>query len=74
MSSIGLIGFGAIAQPVVAKLNDEIAGGPDIVGILILEGEVHEDPLPFETDLDELLSRRPKVIAECASHKAVHLH
>ena len=33
MSSIGLIGFGAIAQPVVAKLNDEIAGGPDIVGI-----------------------------------------
>ncbi len=74
MSSIGLIGFGAIAQPVVAKLNDEISGGPDIVGILILEGEVHEDPLPFVTDLDELLSRRPKVIAECASHKAVHLH
>ena len=74
MNPIGLIGFGAIAQPAVAKIKEEIEGGPDIVGILILEGEVHPDPLPFVTDLDELLSRGPRLVAECASHQAVHLH
>lgn len=74
MEPIGLVGYGAIAQAVVAKLREEVDGEPNIVGVLILEGEAHEAPLPFVTELDEVLSRRPRVIAECASHEAVHLH
>ena len=71
MDPIGLIGFGGIAESVLEKLNDEVEGGPNLAGILVREAAGRPEQLPFVTELDQLISTRPRVIAECASHQAV---
>ena len=71
MDPIGLIGFGGIGQAVVAKLEDEVDGKPNIAGILVRARDGRVPRLPFVTDLSALLDRRPRVVAECAGHEAV---
>lgn len=72
MDPIGLIGFGGIAESVLTMLKDELEGELNLAGILVRNANGRPEPLPFVTDLDQLISRRPRVIAECASHEAVH--
>jgi len=72
MDPIGLIGFGGIAESVLTMLRGELGGELNITGILVRKVNGRPEPLPFVTDLAQLISRRPRVIAECASHEAVH--
>jgi aspartate dehydrogenase len=75
MSAIGLIGYGGIAQDVVAAMRDLQANG-DIVGALARpgRGDKARAALPsidiVET-LDDLLARQPGIVAELAGQKAV---
>ncbi len=71
MEAIGFIGFGGIAESVLTTLKDEVEGELNIAGILVREANGRPEQLPFIADLAKLINRRPRVIAECASHEAV---
>ena len=71
MEAIGFIGFGGIAESVLTTLKDEVEGELNIAGILVREAKGRPEQLPFVADLAKLINRRPRVIAECASHEAV---
>jgi aspartate dehydrogenase len=75
MSAIGLIGYGGIAQDVVAALRSMQADG-DIVGVLARAGrsEKARATLPgieVVENLDDLLARKPGTVAEVAGQQAV---
>lgn len=71
MEAIGFIGFGGIAESVLTTLKYEAESKLDVVGILVREAEGRPEQLPFVANLVQLIERRPRVIAECASHEAV---
>src|SRR5215467_5207610 len=76
MTSVGLIGCGGIAQDVVAALRASPESGASIVGALARRGAAAaaRAKLPgieIDETLDELIARRPKIIAEVASQAAV---
>jgi len=77
MTAIGLIGCGGMAQDVVAALRAaDAASGMRIVGALARPGrsEAAQAKL-YGVDileaLDELIARKPSVVAEVASQAAV---
>jgi aspartate dehydrogenase len=80
MTSVGLIGCGGIAQDVVAALRSEDpAHGVRIVGALARSGRADQARaalcgIDIVEALDELLARRPAVIAEVAGQQAVAQH
>ena len=75
MTSVGLIGCGGIARDVVATLRDT-GSGVKIIGAACRAGRMEEAraALPgikiFEV-IEEMLDRRPKVVAEVAGQEAV---
>jgi aspartate dehydrogenase len=75
MSAIGVIGYGGIAQDVVAALRSREADG-DIVGVLARpgRGDKARAALPgidILESLDDLLARKPSIVAELARQQAV---
>jgi aspartate dehydrogenase len=75
MSAIGLIGYGGIAQDVVAALRSMHVDG-DIVGALARPGRTDKaraalPGIEVVENLDDLLARKPDIIAEVAGQKAV---
>ena len=78
MSSVGLIGYGGIAQDVIAALR-EAGGGVKIAGVLCRPGRAAKaraalgDIAVVET-LADLLALRPDIVAEVAGQQAVAEH
>jgi aspartate dehydrogenase len=78
MTTVGLIGYGGIAQDVVAALHDA-GGNVKIIGALCRPGRAEKAraALPnidvVET-LAVLLARRPNIVAEVAGQQAVAEH
>ena len=77
MTWVGLIGYGGIAQDVVAALRDEDASGDtEILGLLARSGrsEIARQKFPeleiFES-IEDLLTEGPDIVAEVASQGAV---
>jgi aspartate dehydrogenase len=75
MSAIGLIGYGGIAQDVVAALRS-IQGGDSIVGALARPGRADNaraalPGIEIVESLGDLLERKPRIVAEMAGQKAV---
>src|SRR4051812_18349418 len=75
MSAVGIIGYGGIAQDVVAALRS-MEGAGDIVGAMARfgRGDKAHAALPgieVVEKLDQLLARKPDVVAELAGQKAV---
>jgi aspartate dehydrogenase len=75
MSAIGLIGYGGIAQDVVAALRSMQADG-DIVGALARPGRAEKaraalPGIEIVESLDHLLARKPSIVAELAGQQAV---
>lgn len=75
MSAIGLIGYGGIAQDVVAALRDLQAEGT-IVGALARPGRADKARatlagLDIVERLEDLLARKPSIVAELAGQRAV---
>jgi aspartate dehydrogenase len=76
MTSVGLIGYGGIAQDVVAALRAHGAGAT-IVGALCRPGRATKaraalPEIPIVEALTELLACGPKVVAEVAGQQAVN--
>jgi aspartate dehydrogenase len=79
MTAVGLIGCGGIAQDVVAALRASEGNGVRIVGALARPGRGREArERMFDIDvveaLDELMARRPALVAEVAGQAAVAEH
>ena len=80
---VAIIGFGAIAQELIAILCAQDGGAPGAISILVREGreeatragaqEIIAGRCSVEvmSDLAELLAGRPDVVVECAGHGAV---
>jgi aspartate dehydrogenase len=78
MSSVGLIGYGGIARDVVAALRDA-GSGVEISAALGRPGRSDQAraALPgvdIVEALDDLLARKPKVVAELAGQQAIDEH
>jgi len=78
MTSVALIGYGGIAQDVIAALR-EAGGGVTIAGALCRPGcaakaRVALDGIDIVESLADLLARRPAVVAEVAGQQAVAEH
>jgi aspartate dehydrogenase len=76
MSAIGLIGYGGIAQDVLVALRSMQAAG-EIVGALARPGRSDKaraalPGIEIVESLDELLARKPRIIAELAGQQAVN--
>jgi aspartate dehydrogenase len=78
MSSVGLIGYGGIARDVVAALRD--AGSSVRIAAALCRpgrGDKARAALPgidIVERLDDLLARKPKVVAEVAGQQAITEH
>src|SRR5580704_18118978 len=75
MSSIGLIGYGGIAQDVIAALR-EADGGTKIAGVLCRPGRAAKaraalGDIAVVESLADLLALRPAIVAEVAGQQAV---
>src|SRR4029077_11017156 len=75
MTSVGLIGYGGIAQDVVAALR-EAGGGTKIAGVLCRRGRVAKaraalGGIAVMESLADLLGLRPGIVAEVAGQQAV---
>jgi aspartate dehydrogenase len=78
MTSVALIGYGGIAQDVVAALR-AAGGGVKIAGALCRPGRAAKARaalagIDIVESLDDLLARRPKIVAEVAGQQAVAAH
>jgi aspartate dehydrogenase len=78
MTSVGLIGYGGIAQDVVAALR-EAGGGVKVIGALCRPGRAAKARealagIDIVESLDALLARQPAVVAEVAGQQAVAQH
>ena len=78
MISVGLIGYGGIARDVVAALR-EAGGGVKISAALCRPGQAERarvalPGIDIVELLDDLLARRPNVVAEVAGQQAVAQH
>jgi aspartate dehydrogenase len=78
MSSVGLIGYGGIARDVVAALRDA-GSSVGIAAALCRPGRSDKarDALPgidIVERLDDLLARKPKLVAEVAGQQAITEH
>ena len=78
MKKVALIGFGAIAKLMVEKLSEhDIEGSIFLDSVLVRENrrDVTEKSLSSETlvvtNLQEIISRKPDVVVECAGQGAV---
>jgi aspartate dehydrogenase len=79
MTAVGLIGCGGMAQDVVAALQAAPENGVSIVGALARTGRGGEARarlcgIPVVEAIDELVTRRPTLIAEVAGQGAVVEH
>jgi aspartate dehydrogenase len=79
MISVGLIGYGGIAQDVLAALRASAANEVTIVGALARPGRSNEAranlrEIDIVETLDALLARTPSIIAEVAGQPAVAEH
>src|SRR5580692_12147028 len=78
MNSVGLIGYGGIAQDVVAVLR-EAGGGAKIAGVLCRPGRAAKaraalGDIAVVESLADLLALRPAIVAEVAGQQAVAEH
>jgi aspartate dehydrogenase len=78
MTSVGLIGYGGIAQDVIAALG-EAENGMKIVGALCRPGRAEKARAALRNidiveTLSDLLARRPDIVAEVAGQQAVAEH
>ena len=78
MTSVVLIGYGGIAQDVIAALR-EAGGGVTIAGALCRPGRAAKARaalagIDIVESLADLLARRPAVVAEVAGQQAVAEH
>lgn len=76
MSAIGLIGYGGIAQDVVAALRS-LRVDRDVVGALARPGRADKaraalSGVDIVESLDDLLVRKPRIVAEVAGQQAVN--
>jgi len=74
-SRVGIIGYGAIAREIVATLS-KAGAVSEICGILVkptqLAHAARSAPhIKFVATVDELLGLEPRMVAECAGHRAV---
>ncbi len=74
--TVGFIGYGGIAQDAVAALRSESTSGIRIVGVLARPGRADTARerlcgIEIVETLEELLARRPDIIAEVAGQDAV---
>lgn len=69
---VGLIGYGAIGQCVVATLPKALEAEYTLVGVLT-KGVNDNLPagVPSFQDIDQLIAQKPDIIVECAGHHAV---
>jgi aspartate dehydrogenase len=75
MTSVGLIGYGGIAQDAVAALR-EFGDGVEVVAALCRPGRIAQaaaalSGISIVESLDELLARNPRLVAEVAGQNAV---
>ena len=69
-TELALIGYGAIGKEIERRLQDR--PNITILGALVLPDEAAQSaPFPLVTDIQDLLSLRPSLVVECASHSAV---
>jgi aspartate dehydrogenase len=78
MISVGLIGYGGIARDVVAALR-QAGGGIKISAALCRPGQAARacaalSSIDIVESLDDLLARRPSIVAEVAGQQAVAQH
>src|ERR1700722_1743014 len=78
MISVGLIGYGGIARDVVAALR-QAGGGVKISAALCRPGQAARaraalPGIDIVESLDDLLARRPSIVAEVAGQQAVAQH
>ena len=78
MTSVRLIGYGGIAQDVVAALR-EVGSGVKVAGALCRLGRAAKahaalPGIDIVESLDDLLARDPVVVAEVAGQQAVAEH
>src|SRR5580704_8011321 len=78
MTSVGLIGYGGIAQDVVAALR-EAGGDTKIASVLCRPGRVAQaraalGDIAVVESLADLLALRPAIVAEVAGQQAVAEH
>src|SRR5258708_40370620 len=78
MTSVGLIGYGGIAQDVVAALR-EAGGGARITGVLCRPGRAAKaraalGDVAIVESLADLLALRPDIVVEVAGQQAVAEH
>ncbi len=78
MKRIALIGYGAIARIMCAKLAEhDPAGTVSIAGILVRENRLNStrdavgSGVPVVTDIDALLGLSPDIVVECAGQGAI---
>jgi aspartate dehydrogenase len=72
MIKIGMIGYGAIGQCVVATLPKALTEEYKFIGILTRKTtDSLVNGIPSYTDIDQLLAQQPDIIVECAGHHAV---
>lgn len=81
LGHVGIIGFGAIARDLIGILEGAEGGPPERVTLLVRKGRedavratLENRRVAVTSDLEELLDRKPSVIAECANHQAVAEH
>jgi len=73
---LGLIGYGNIAQALLAILATEGAA-PEELGVLVRAGATHRVAIPGALvvhDVEGLLAMRPDLVVECAGQEAVSAH
>src|SRR5580704_17937703 len=78
MNSVGLIGYGGIAQDVIAALR-AAGGGAKIAGVLCRPGRAAKahaalGDIAIVESLADLLALRPDIVAEVAGQQAVAEH
>lgn len=75
MLKIGLIGYGTIAQAVLRLLMDSgRADEIEVIGVLVRPGNAAKAAgcaVPVFESLDDMLARRPDIVAETAAQNAV---
>lgn len=77
---VALIGLGGMGRLVARELQADSKADIELVGAIVAEAdrEVLQNEtglaLPLLDNIDSLLNTKPDIIAECASHAAVHEH
>lgn len=73
MLRVGVIGYGAIGEGLVAAIRRGDAGDAACVGVLVRRGRTVGE-VPVTADPDAFFAARADAVVECAGHDAVRAH